>query len=136
MKYKEVLSPTPYWKLWITHSILQDQDKILSFEEWEFKIYDISYLNDRKVTKTMNIPKIDLKRYKGLKLEWFTCFEAIELICRIEWIKMNTWRFKQYLILIWIGILILLFWIWFGSSLPNDIQASINDTMNIFFEID
>ena len=124
MKHIEVESIGYSWI--ITHSILQDWGEILSFEDWIFKLYDTSYLNGREPQRVTNIPKIDLRRYEGYKIELdVNCYEAIEYIYKLEWIKMSTWRVKYY-ILFWIWSLIcVLFWIWYWVQLPEHKQAIV-----------
>ncbi len=125
MKYIEVISPTFYWSIGIKHSILQKWNKILSFEEWVFKIYDGSYLKTRKILKSNNISEFSFEKYEWVKLEWFTCFEALEYICKKEGVNMNTWRLKTYIKLAFLlfvtHLLIAILWIIIGIKLDDDI---------------
>ncbi len=113
---------------------MQDGDIILSFEDWIFKLYDKSYLNDRKIKKSINIPKIDLNRYKGIELWWFTCFEAINFVYNIEWINMNTWRLKWYLkimiALFVICMIIFIIWVIVWTQLPDNAVVYINNILD------
>lgn len=124
MRYLEVISKTKYGRLNIIHSILQDWDTILSFEDWVFKIYSKDYLKDRNIQKVVIIPNFDLNQYKGLRLP-LNCYEAIEHIYKLEWLNMNTWRLKNYLLLFLWTTIVLLFWIWYGVQLPSETQDAI-----------
>ena len=74
--------------------------------------------------KCYKIPSFDLKQYEGLKLD-LTCFEALEYICKLEGINMNTWRLKTYLILALIlivtHVLIAILWIVIGLKLDKEL---------------
>ena len=123
MNHLEIESKKYCWL--ITHSILQDENIILSFEDWIFKIYDNSYLKERKILKITNVPKIYLKQYEGYKIKGLNCFEAIEYIYKLEWLKMNIWRVKYY-ILLWVWSMIcILFWIWYWVQLPEHKQEVV-----------
>jgi hypothetical protein len=127
IKYIEVISPTLYWELGIKHSILQDWDKILSFENWKFKLYNKTYLKNRFIIKTIEIPKFSLWKYKGLKLKWYTCFEALEYIANLNGVMLpikekttllKTWIFLAIIII----LLVILSLLWAYKIWSDDIS--------------
>jgi hypothetical protein len=114
MKYIELLSKSKYGRLNIRHSILQDWDTILSFENGVFKIYSRDYLTDRIIKKVIDIPDFDLKQYKGRKEEDYLCYEAIDLIAKENWIQMDTILKRSKRITRWIILLLITHWIMFA----------------------
>lgn len=133
MEYIELISKTTYGILWIRHSILKDKNTILSFEWGEFNIYNTSYLKERTITKSIEVPYIDLNKYKWLKLD-LNCYESIEYIYTLEWIKMNTGRLRTYtiyLLLLFLSHLIFYtIWMYVGINLEDTTVSMINNFLN------
>lgn len=128
MNYLEIESK--WYGHLIAHSILQDENKILSFENGVFKLYDEHYLQDRVVIKHKDIQHVDIFQYEGMKLDC-NCYEAIEYIYEQEWIKMNTGKLKQRIIFMICILLAFALWIWYDRVLPESTVAMINNIFNI-----
>lgn len=131
MKYLEIESK---WHLGlINHSILQDDKwNILSFEGGIFRLHDSTYLKDRVIVKSKNVPYIDIKEYDWFYIYDLNCYEAIEYIYLIEWKDMSTGRVKYYIILAIWTLCAVLFWIWYWVQLPDEQREKLNTFIDMY----
>ena len=113
MRYIEYLSESTYGKLWIKHSVLVRGNYVLSYEmkkplwQWEYKIYHKKEWSKipKEITYVNEVPDFDIRKYEGIKLEWVTCFEALNAIQTIPTIKKRTKA-----IMLWI-VIALIYWL-------------------------
>jgi hypothetical protein len=114
MKYIELISKTKYGKMWFNHSVFQDGNIILSFENGVFIIYTKGYLTERIIKKVVDIPSFDLKQYEWRKETDYLCYEALDLIAKENWIQMDTILKRSKRITRWIILLLITHWIMFA----------------------
>jgi len=142
MKLINTLWDSNYSKLGISHSVLLHDDLVLSYimEEplgkWKFSIITkkewLTTFNEIVSEKT--VPYIDFMKYKGLKMNGITCFEAIEYVYSLEWIKMKTGRLKTvftlFFILFVFRFVFFILWILFWIQLSDEQVVAINEFTN------
>ena len=96
MQYVEYISKEgKYAKLWFTHSVFIKGDYVLSYEmswllsKWKYKIYKredwVHFVSE--ITHESEVPDANILQYEWIELEWFTCFEALEIVQGIPTIK-------------------------------------------------
>jgi len=136
MQYIETISETKYGQIWIVHSVLRHKKTILSFENGEFKIYNSSYLDDKRIKNIIRAPYIDLKKYKWRKLD-LNCYEAIEYIYTLEWINMQTGRLKTYVIYLLVlflsHLIFYTIWMYVWITLDDSTLWMIKDFINLWY---
>lgn len=137
MRLIDTIWDSKYAKLWIAHTVAVKWDKVLSYTmDWLFSKWVVSIHTKKEWETTFHtvvsddyIPDINIMKYEDLELDGLTCFEAIEYIYHLEWVKMNTGRLKTYLILWFIQMFVIMIsiivWIWIWIALDDDQVAMI-----------
>jgi hypothetical protein len=128
MRYVEYISNNwKYWKLNISHSVFVNWDYVLSYEMkkpfwcWRFYIYSIDEWKYfvKKITYEEYVEDEDLLQREWIEFNWYTCFEALNMIKSIKRNRVIDYINILIFFTIWVAIW---YTVWFRFYYTNTIS--------------